>query len=246
MKIKGNQLKFVKRRAARIVAAKDREYNKLQKRLENVYKLWINKEFDQINKITINSFAWKQLEKVITDTVLSDSRIFVRNTINFLNSYEGYGLTPLQVEVLTTRVLGRTQETLKKDAARNVNTMKKNIGKVINAAGEITEEELAQLLRDKMIKQSVTRSKALAFPAAGSLNSISYDATAKKARRDMKIWIYTFLARTPRPGHLALDGEAIKLNEKFDVNGYQARYPHDAQNLPISERANCHCVVYYA
>ncbi|KIL80722.1 phage minor head protein [Bacillus badius] len=46
----------------------------------------------------------------------------------------------------------------------------------------------------------------------------------------------------PREAHIDLDGTVVGVNERFDVNGYEADYPRDP-SLPAGERVNCHCVM---
>lgn len=46
----------------------------------------------------------------------------------------------------------------------------------------------------------------------------------------------------PREAHVDMDGTVIGIDEKFDVNGYEADYPRDPA-LPASERVNCHCAM---
>jgi len=55
-----------------------------------------------------------------------------------------------------------------------------------------------------------------------------------------KVWSHSGNTRNPRPHHVALDGQAIGVNEKFLVGGYEALYPHDPI-LPARETVNCGC-----
>ena len=51
---------------------------------------------------------------------------------------------------------------------------------------------------------------------------------------------------TPRPNHVAMNGQKVKKDETFTLIGadgstYQPKYPRDPV-LPVGETANCHCI----
>ena len=58
-----------------------------------------------------------------------------------------------------------------------------------------------------------------------------------------KVWSHSGNTRRPRPHHVALNGQAIGVNERFLVGGYEALYPHDPI-LPAKETVNCGCSHY--
>lgn len=64
-----------------------------------------------------------------------------------------------------------------------------------------------------------------------------------KSKHKTKIW-HTALDEKVRLTHIGLEGVEKPINDYFDVGGYPALYPMDA-NLPISETANCRCTIEY-
>lgn len=57
-----------------------------------------------------------------------------------------------------------------------------------------------------------------------------------------KVWVHNSITN-PRPHHLALDGQAIPINDHFLVAGYEVEGPHDPI-LPAKEVINCRCSLY--
>lgn len=64
---------------------------------------------------------------------------------------------------------------------------------------------------------------------------------------DEKEWRHTGGTKnTPRPNHVAMDGQIVPKNEPFELHGrdgttYYPMYPRDSI-LPASESVNCHCI----
>lgn len=66
------------------------------------------------------------------------------------------------------------------------------------------------------------------------------DAAARHA--DLKKqWHHLSIARVPRPGHVAADGQVVAVSDAFLVEGEELMYPRDPNGSP-ENTINCHCV----
>lgn len=88
------------------------------------------------------------------------------------------------------------------------------------------------------------RARATAITEVLTANSVSqHEAYMQSPAVVGKTWLHSGpRGIEPRPAHVALHNTTIPLDEYFNVNGYEARYPRDT-NLPPSERVYCHCVL---
>jgi hypothetical protein len=57
-----------------------------------------------------------------------------------------------------------------------------------------------------------------------------------------KQWHHLSIARMPRPGHVVADGQVVKVDEAFIVEGEELMYPRDPAGEP-ENTINCHCMM---
>jgi hypothetical protein len=57
-----------------------------------------------------------------------------------------------------------------------------------------------------------------------------------------KLWKHIPVARVPRIGHLLADGQIVKPDEPFVVEGEELMYPRDPSGS-AENTINCHCLV---
>ena len=88
------------------------------------------------------------------------------------------------------------------------------------------------------------RARRTAITEVLTANSVSqHEAYMQSPAVVGKTWLHSGpRGIEPRPAHVALHNTTIPLDEYFNVNGYEARYPRDT-SLPPSERVYCHCVL---
>jgi len=62
----------------------------------------------------------------------------------------------------------------------------------------------------------------------------------------VKEWVHGFIGKDDRPGHIAMDGVKVGMNEMFvnPMTGDRLSHPHD-WNAPASEVINCKCSLIY-
>lgn len=119
--------------------------------------------------------------------------------------------------------------------------LERELKKVIEEGGSIQDAELAikdlpQFDRQRARTTAIT--EVLTASSVAQVESYRQSPAVEKKR-----WRHSGSKKNnPRKEHKDLDGEEIPVDEKFDVNGYEADYPRDPA-LPASERINCHCVL---
>jgi uncharacterized protein with gpF-like domain len=57
-----------------------------------------------------------------------------------------------------------------------------------------------------------------------------------------KQWHHLAIARVPRPGHVAADGQVVNVDEPFLVEGEELMFPRDPNGSP-DNTINCHCMM---
>lgn len=89
-----------------------------------------------------------------------------------------------------------------------------------------------------------TRARTTAITEVLRANSVAaHEAYVQSPAVKEKMWRHSGSKKNkPRPAHVKLDGETIKLDKYFIVNGEKALYPRD-RKLSAKEVVNCHCVL---
>ncbi len=110
-------------------------------------------------------------------------------------------------------------------------------------------DEFVRALQDKGIRNERYRARTVAVTETLRAHSIAHnDAMMQNPCVIEKIWRHTGNQNnTPRPNHVAMNGQKVKKTEMFMLTGadglaYMAQYPRDP-SLPVGETANCHCIV---
>ena len=109
-------------------------------------------------------------------------------------------------------------------------------------------DEFVRALQDSGIRTERYRARTVAVTETLRAHSVAhYDAALQNPCVVDKIWRHTGLRNnTPRPNHVAMNGQKVKKDEPFtligaDGNTYEPQYPRDP-DLPVGETANCHCI----
>lgn len=106
-------------------------------------------------------------------------------------------------------------------------------------------EDIKKELAEAFDQFSQTRAKTIAQNEMGAyINGGSDEAARESGVVKEKQWVSARLP-TARASHIAVEDRGpIPMDNKFDVAGYMADYPHDPV-LPPSESVWCHCAVLY-
>jgi len=106
--------------------------------------------------------------------------------------------------------------------------------------------ELAQRVRSGFAAAGRARAIRIARTEVVGASNMGAHLGAEESGLDLdKIWVATADDRT-REDHLFADGQRVKLNESFNVGGYQMRYPGDSSmGAPAGEIVNCRCTVVF-
>jgi hypothetical protein len=116
------------------------------------------------------------------------------------------------------------------------------------------EKEVAieEAIKEELEEQEDARAELIASVVVGSGESWSREqemlliagALALLGKQVFKTWQGILDGRI-RLSHFAATGQRVQVNQDFIVGGYQASRPRDPR-LPISEVANCRCIVSYS
>ena len=109
-------------------------------------------------------------------------------------------------------------------------------------------DDFVRALQDSGIRNERYRARTVAVTETLRAHSVAhYDAALQNPCVVDKIWRHTGMRNnTPRPNHVAMNGQKVKKDEPFtligaDGNTYEPQYPRDP-DLPVGETANCHCI----
>lgn len=110
-------------------------------------------------------------------------------------------------------------------------------------------DEFVRALQDNGIRNERYRARTVAVTETLRAHSVAHnDAMMQNPCVIEKIWRHTGQQNnTPRPNHVAMNGQKVKKDEPFTLIGadgltYEPMHPHDS-TLPVGETANCHCIV---
>ena len=109
-------------------------------------------------------------------------------------------------------------------------------------------DDFVKALQESGIRNERYRARTVAVTETLRAHSVAHDdARLQNPCVVEKIWRHTGLRNnTPRPNHVAMNGQKVKKDETFTLIGadgstYQPKYPRDPV-LPVGETANCHCI----
>ena len=114
------------------------------------------------------------------------------------------------------------------------------------------EVAIEEAIKEELEEQEDARAELIASAVVGSGESWSREqemlliagALALLGKRVLKTWQGILDGRI-RLSHFVATGQKVPINQDFIVGGYQASRPRDPR-LPISEVANCRCIVSYS
>ena len=178
------------------------------------------------------------------------SSVFNLNTNRgtpYINSLFGFGIKNKDIPSISNSIIKQySSKNAVKMAKLVTNSVKKTINKIITQGQSqgINQRDIVKKITDKVSGMSKSRARTIARTETSKTINITENTVADEAGMTEKEWVYTHISKSPREAHVALDGTVIKINESFNVNGFEGKYPHDP-NLPPSEVINCECVVIY-
>lgn len=114
---------------------------------------------------------------------------------------------------------------------------------------EMIEQGVDPLTIQDRLLDSVTsplnsrKADMFARTATNTAVNSGFDATFKAARVPALVWISRRDEKV-REAHVEVDRDVIVNGGRFDVGGYEAKYPGDP-SLPIELRINCRCMLGY-
>ncbi|HZU33720.1 MAG TPA: hypothetical protein VFB79_21580 [Candidatus Angelobacter sp.] len=115
------------------------------------------------------------------------------------------------------------------------------IGKAINKGNDF----------DGVFSSVGRRATGIALNEIMRVHSIAAQARLEDASERhpdlQKAWDHLAIAKVPRPGHVAADGQVVDVDEPFEVEGEELMYPRDP-NGSADNTINCHCLMrpYFA
>lgn len=187
-----------------------------------------------------------------SDTMLSAlKKMFEKSSYSsakFINDLFGFDLEEDEIKAVANETL---KEYNRKYAANKVksitNTTKNTINNIIEKGQSEGRniKDIAKEIVDRVDDMSKGRAMTIARTETSSSVNQTSNKAAEKAGMKSKTWMHTDAGKTSRKNHKALDGKKIKLNEKFDLGGIKARFPHDP-GLPVGEIVNCYCLCTYS
>ena len=157
--------------------------------------------------------------------------------------------TKLELEGLAAvrnKAIERYNTVAKRNIKKITQTTKDTISRIIKNGQKagLNDNDIAKQIVESVENMSISRAKTIARTEVRNASNITSDETAKEGKLTKKTWLHTGGGFEDRPAHLALDGTTIKIDEQFDVNGFDADFPHDP-SLPASEIISCHCLAIY-
>jgi HK97 family phage portal protein len=195
--------------------------------------------------------AWEGYYQRIYGTV---GTYFVRRVSDALGKGVGGGLQwKAKAKTIVDQWMGFIRQDLLTEAADKISGIgaatKTQIRRVLDAAVESgssllqASEEIDNLYLDQIIPN---RSEVIARTEVVSASNRASDFAAHETGLNLeKEWIATKDDRT-RESHEAVDGQRVKLDAPFVVNGHDMLYPGDSsQGAPASEIIQCRCTVGY-
>jgi uncharacterized protein with gpF-like domain len=244
------KIKMTKKR--KLQALKYRQYIERQntilyRELSKVFRDFGRDVETDLTKLNILAkINFKELEKRLSTVLKKRGKINIGNVIPFVKDLFGMEIDKNKLASVRNTSIEEYHRNVDKLIKNISDTTKSQIALVIEAGQKegLNLNVIARNINDKFKDISSGRAKTIARTETSKAVNITTNNTAIEAKMEFKVWIHTGAGATDRPEHLALDGTKIKINEKFNVGGFDADYPHDP-SLPASEVINCNCIAIY-
>lgn len=101
--------------------------------------------------------------------------------------------------------------------------------------------DLVKRISGKFAEIYKGRGKVIADTETAAAYSYSRNQAMRAAGVERKKWLHSPLAKVPRPGHLAMHGKTVGIDEAFPTGTPPLMYPHDP-NGSAEDVINCHCI----
>lgn len=218
-----------------------------QKLFKEVFEEFANEIENQILKSDMFNIDFTNLIAGIRRALLKSLTKSTSKSIEWCKTLFGWKLEGSVINNITSKVINNYNKNI---AASKIKGIEEKTRDIIN--GIITRGQAKGLNRNEIAKEivssvrdmSVSRARTIATTeTANAVNETTF-TTAKEAQMSKKTWLHVGGGFEDRESHLALDGKTIPINEKFNVGGNLALYPHDP-SLPASEIVSCHCICYF-
>lgn len=159
---------------------------------------------------------------------------------------------PKENNILKTLFAIWVGKNILKQAKLIAGTTEKELLKNINVYKEtgLNNEEIAKEINNKLgVDGADNRSELIALSSVhSSFNYANFETTKEIVnnfdKELLKEWVHTGLSREPRETHLAANGQTVKADEMFIVDGEAMEMPGDP-NASIGNTINCTCVLSY-
>lgn len=161
---------------------------------------------------------------------------------------EDYGLG-ITFDIGSARIANNIEASLAKTSSELIKTTNGMLDKELSegiSKGE-TVDQLAQRINKVYDFSEKYRSKRIARTEVNGVNNMTMLQVGTEAGMQKKIWSAAIDEKT-RPGHLAVDGMSIPIDQKFEV---PSDYGYDMMDSPGDRMAsaanlvNCRCVVVF-
>lgn len=128
-----------------------------------------------------------------------------------------------------------------KDVAWNFTSIKNEVAKGIIKGDSINKiaESLATSIPNRNMGLLKTHARTMVNSAHNQGRQLRFEDAKAKGIKLKKRWIATLDART-RYSHAVLDGQTVDIEDSFDVEGYEIRFPSDPHAHPALTY-NCRC-----
>lgn len=122
-------------------------------------------------------------------------------------------------------------------------------GLIENAISEgLSISDLTRKIQEGGWRNEYYQARRFALTETLRAHSVAHEEAIQQSPAcDKKEWRHTGGAKnTPRPNHVAMDGQIVPKDKPFELQGrdgtvYYPMYPRDS-SLPASESVNCHCI----
>ncbi len=204
-------------------------------------------EFATTEKDIIPYINYDYLEKKVKYGLEVTAQKTIPGMSVWINRDQKWNLTPKQIPSITSKSYKRYKKKIGKKVTSITETTRKQISSIVQDGLEKgwKVDEIAEAIQTKTVQMSKGRAHRIAFTEAEITTSISNEETAKEAQMNKKTWLHTNIAKEPRAAHQLLDGMTLKMDQLFNVNGFDAWGPHD-DSLPPEEVIYCSCLLTFS
>jgi len=225
----------------------ERNNKRTFKVLSNVFlKFGTDVEKDLTKLDILKEISWAELRKRIKNGL----KLSIKTTIDSVSEASDLvmdvDLKRKEISAIKNASLKRYNTTVDNRIKGMVETTRKQISLVVDEGQRLglNKRTIANNIASKFKEISKGRAKTIARTETSKATSITTNETARQSQLEYKIWVHTGSGATDRQTHVDLGGTKSKIDEAFDVSGFDGQFPHDP-DLPVSEIVNCGCLCIY-